>query len=36
MFGETVIGLMDSAYFVSKNELLKWINETLNLEIVYI
>ena len=33
---ETVIGLMDSAYFVSKNELLKWVNETLQLDIHYI
>ena len=27
---------MDSAYFVSKNELLKWINDTLQLDIAYI
>ena len=33
---ETVIGLMDSAYFVSKNELLRWINDTLQLDISYI
>lgn len=36
MIPETVIGLMDSAYFVSKNELLKWINETLSLNISFI
>lgn len=36
MNNETVIGLMDSAYFVSKNELLKWINDTLQLDITYI
>ena len=33
---ETVIGLMDSAYFVSKNELLKWINDTLKLDVGFI
>ena len=33
---ETVIGIMDSAYFVSKNELLKWINDTLLLDLSYI
>lgn len=36
MIPETVIGLMDSAYFVSKNELLKWINDTLSLGLNYI
>ena len=36
MSSEAVIGLMDSAYFVSKNDLLKWINETLQLELSYI
>jgi microtubule-associated protein, RP/EB family len=36
MSTEAVIGLMDSAYFVSKNDLLKWINDTLQLEITYI
>jgi RP/EB family microtubule-associated protein len=33
---EAVIGLMDSAYFVSKNDLLKWVNETLQLDLVFI
>ena len=33
---EAVIGLMDSAYFVSKNDLLKWINDTLLLDLVFI
>ena len=36
IMAETVIGLMDSAYFVSKNELLKWINDTLQLDMAYI
>lgn len=36
MSGEAVIGLMDAAYFVSKNELLKWINHTLQLDITFI
>jgi microtubule-associated protein, RP/EB family len=36
MSTEAVIGLMDSAYFVSKNDLLKWINDTLQLEVTYI
>lgn len=36
MSGELAIGLMDSAYFVSKNELLKWIQETLSLEIGFV
>mgnify|MGYP003491648496 CR=1 FL=1 len=36
MNNETVIGLMDSAYFVPKNELLKWVNDTLQLDITYI
>lgn len=33
---EAVIGLMDSAYFVSKNDLLKWLNDTLHLDITFI
>lgn len=36
MSSDHVIGLMDSAYFVPKNELLKWINEVLNLDLSYI
>lgn len=31
-----MIGLMDSAYFVSKNDLLKWLNDILQLEITFI
>lgn len=33
---EAVIGLMDSAYFVSKNDLLKWVNDTLQVDLVYV
>ena len=36
MSGDHVIGLMDSAYFVSKYELLRWVNDTLKLELNYI
>ena len=34
--GELAIGLMDSAYFVSKNELLRWVQDTLQLDISFI
>lgn len=27
------IGIMDSAYFVPRKELLKWVNETLSLKV---
>ena len=33
---ETVIGMMDSAYFVPRQEILKWINSSLDINIQYI
>jgi len=30
------IGMMEGAYFVSKNDILKWINETLELNLTKI
>ena len=33
---EKIIGMMDSAYFVSRQELIKWINQTLELQLQHI